>query len=117
MRPTASFSGTRSASVTSESFSFSSASAAADDISSPPKAKQSSLSCATVRYRDVEMSNDEIGDRADIVERETGQLAQPGDRQIGGDGDDIAILGREQRLADRGAIDFELRHGGALESL
>src|SRR5690349_23360818 len=98
MRPAASFSATRSASATGTSFSLSSASAAAADISSPPKAKQSSLSCATVLTRETEMGDDESGDRPNVVECEPRQPAEPGDRPIGGDGDDVAVLRREQRF-------------------
>ena len=38
-------------------------------------------------------------------------------RRIGGDGDDAIVVGMQQRLADRGAIDFELGMRVPLETL
>ena len=38
-----------------------------------------------------------------------GSAPRPASGSVGGDGDDVAVLGREQLLADDGAVDLELR--------
>src|SRR5512146_2114893 len=116
MRPEAALSAKRSTSATATSFERSRASAAAADMSSPPKAKQSSLSCAILNGLDPAMRDDELGDRFDIAQGEERQ-ARAGDRRVRSDGDNACILRREQRLAERGAIDFELWVIAALVAL
>ncbi len=49
-----------------------------------------------------------VGDRLDIVEHHDRHLRLR-QRRVGGDRDDAIVVGMQQRLADGGAKDFELR--------
>src|SRR5579871_1790541 len=67
-RPRACLSGTFSLSAIGTTRSPSSSSAAVIDSKSPPKAKQSSLSCAIPRDLEPTIADDECGDCGDIVQ-------------------------------------------------
>src|SRR5581483_9403346 len=92
------------------------ASAAPIDIRSPPKAKQSSLSCAMSRRLDAEMREDEARDRRHVIERQHRQ-GQALDRRVAGDGDDMRVVAAQQRLAERRPMHFELGMRRILEAL
>ena len=53
----------------------------------------------------------------DVVERRGAAAASPASGASRGDRDDVGIVGIEQRLAERGAMDFELGKRLALEAL
>src|SRR5690242_21491709 len=99
MRPRASFSPTDSVSVTARTLDLRTFSASPADISCPPKAKQSSLSCAMEQRFDATTFQDEPGDAVDIVNVELGQRTtrQP---LVACDRDDVRLVGLHQRLAD-----------------
>ncbi len=115
MRPAASLSATRSISGSGTSLDLRSASAAAADMSSPPKAKQSSLSCAILDNLDTAMRDDEGGDCVDIVELEKRQ-ARFGTGASEATATMLSSSGASKRLAERCAIDLELRMVAALEA-
>ena len=60
--------------------------------------------------------HENIGDGLDIVEHHH-RHARRRQRRIGGDGDDGGVVGMEERLAEAGAVDFELGMRLALETL
>src|SRR5258708_25237467 len=103
MRPAASASGTVSAPTTGCTRSVTSASAASTLNSVPPSAKQSSLSCAMGLMHPTE---DEIGNGHDIGKGQHWQRR----RQccVGGDRDDMRIVGIEERFSGPGPVHFKL---------
>ena len=57
-----------------------------------------------------------VGDRLDVVEIDHRHLRLR-QRRVGGDGDDMRVVRLDQRLAVRGAMDFDLGEGIALVAL
>src|SRR5690349_19164649 len=107
MRPRAALSGTLSL-ATAASIVPTRSSAAVMDRRSPPKAKQSSLSCAISGGRQTAMAENEPGNRWHVVEREdgNGEASQP---RIAGNRHDTRIVLAQQRLAEARAMHFEFR--------
>ncbi len=59
------------------------------------------------------MAKEHVDDGLDVVEIDDRNW-RAGQRLVGGNGDDRGIVGIKQRLADRGAVDFELGMAAAL---
>src|SRR6266851_5425348 len=116
MRPRASLSGTVSVSTCGVTWASSSASAAEIDRRSPPKAKQSSLSCAMSRRLDLEMREDKARDRRRVVERQH-RHGESGERRVADDDDDLLVVGAKQGLAQRRPVHLELGMRLVLEAL
>ena len=122
-RPIASRNVTVSHSLTGATRSTIRRSASATGSSGPLKAKQSSLSCAITpslsRWSDLlerqRFGLEHIGDAVKIIEHQHRHLRLR-QRRVGRDGDDAIVIGMQQRLADRGAKNFEFWMRMALET-
>ena len=122
-RPLAAFSATVSVSATGVIRSRMMRSTSSTGSSGPENAKQSSVSCAITRapyapgWRRSARHAGSGCRRWLQYRRDRRPERAPRQRLIGGNGDDGGVIVMEQRLADAGAIDFELGMRRALVAL
>src|SRR5579864_283550 len=116
MRPRAAASETRSRSGNATVRSPMSRNASAPLSSSPPKAKQSSLSCAISVLHLGGMRQYQLGNPRNVAHVEAGHRKAV-HWYVGDDGDHRRVLAAEQRLPEGRAMHLELRMRMALEPL